>query len=266
MKRFKFSLGLNLDNIDSRKPVHGRTKCFARASQLCTMLADRLLKEVFAFNLKKAKLPVGIDVLDPFNGGNAEQVRHIVELFHRRYYSDERPRMLMLGINPGRLGAGSTGICFTDTKRCEADLDIPVEGMRTHEPSSDFFYRAVRAAGGPSAFYNRIYVQAICPLGFTSTGPKGTPLNLNYYDDMGLQRAITPVVVQWLRDLIATGLRTDVMACIGTGKNLSYLRKLNDEHAFFEKIVPLEHPRFVMQYRFKRMEEFISKYVAAAGL
>lgn len=60
--------------------------------------------------------------------------------------------MLMLGINPGRLGAGSTGICFTDTKRCEADLGFPVEGMRTHEPSSDFFYRVVRAAGGAEAF------------------------------------------------------------------------------------------------------------------
>ncbi|MEO8734074.1 MAG: DUF4918 domain-containing protein, partial [Flavobacteriales bacterium] len=93
------------------------------------MLADRLLKEVLAFNLKKARLPSGIDVLDPFNGENADQVRQIVELFHRQYYSDERPRILMLGINPGRLGAGSTGICFTDTKRCEGDLGIPVEGM-----------------------------------------------------------------------------------------------------------------------------------------
>ncbi|MBK6892994.1 MAG: DUF4918 family protein [Flavobacteriales bacterium] len=112
----------------------------------------RLLKEVFAFNLKKVKLPDGINVLDPFNGENAEEVRRMVKLFHRQYYADERPRMLMLGINPGRLGAGSTGICFTDTKRCEADLGIPVEGMRTHEPSSDFFYRAVRAAGGAEAF------------------------------------------------------------------------------------------------------------------
>ena len=29
-----------------------------------------------------------------------------------------------LGINPGRLGAGSTGLPFTDTKRCEGDLGI----------------------------------------------------------------------------------------------------------------------------------------------
>ncbi len=230
------------------------------------MLADRLLKEVFAFNLKKARLPGSVAVLDPFNGENAEQVRHLVELFHRKYYSDEQPRMLMLGINPGRLGAGSTGICFTDTKRCESDLSLPVQGMRTHEPSSDFFYRSVRAAGGADAFYGRVYVQAICPLGFTRTGPKGTPINLNYYDDAALQEAIMPVVTRWIQKLIATGLRTDVVCCIGTGKNLAFLQRLNAEHGFFGRIVPLEHPRFVMQYRYKRMEEYVAKYAAASML
>lgn len=227
------------------------------------MLADRLLKQVFAFNLNKAKLPRGIGVLDPFNAEHAGQVRRIVERFHRKYYSDERPRMLMLGINPGRLGAGSTGICFTDTKRCEADLGIPVEGMRTHEPSSDFFYRTVRAAGGAEAFYGRVYVQALCPLGFTRMGPKGTALNLNYYDDANLQKAITPVVAQWLKDLLATGLRSDVMACIGTGKNLAFLKKLNAKHGFFGRIIPLEHPRFVMQYKYKTLEVYIDRYLAA---
>lgn len=227
------------------------------------MLADRLLKEVFAFNLKGAKLPAHIGVLDPFHGGHAAQIRGMVAEFHHRYYADERPRMLMLGINPGRLGAGSTGICFTDTKRCEADLGIAVHGMRTHEPSSDFFYRVVRAAGGAHAFYGHVYVQALCPLGFTRIGPKGTPVNLNYYDDAALQQAITPKVAQWVQDLIATGLRTDVMCCIGTGKNLAYLNKLNAAHGFFGRILPLEHPRFVMQYRYKQVDTYIHRYLAA---
>lgn len=224
------------------------------------MLADALLKEVFEFTLDHVKLPKGIAVLDPFRGEHAEQVNSLVTLFHRKYYSDKRPRILMLGINPGRFGAGITGICFTDTKRCESDLGLPVKGIRTHEPSSDFFYRAVRAAGGPDAFYGRVYVQALCPLGFTRMGPKGTHVNLNYYDDPALQEAITPVVSKWISRLIATGLRTDVMACIGTGKNLAFLKKLNDRHGFFQRIIPLEHPRFVMQYRFKRLDEYAAKY------
>ncbi|MEZ4808042.1 MAG: DUF4918 family protein, partial [Flavobacteriales bacterium] len=105
------------------------------------MLADRLLQHVLSFSLNDVALPSGIGVLDPFHGAHAPEVRRIVERFHRTYYTDERPRTLMLGINPGRLGAGSTGLSFTDTKRCESDLGIPVKGLRTHEPSSDFFYR-----------------------------------------------------------------------------------------------------------------------------
>ncbi len=109
------------------------------------MLADRLLKHVLSFSLKEVHLPSGVGVLDPFNGEHADEIRRIVTLFHKKYFSDDRRRVLMLGINPGRLGAGSTGLSFTDTKRCESDLGIPVSGLRTHEPSSDFFYRVIRA-------------------------------------------------------------------------------------------------------------------------
>ncbi len=135
-------------------------------------LADRLLKHVLRFSLDDVDLPVDVGVLDPFNGPNGDEVRRIVTLFHRKYYSDNKPRVLMLGINPGRLGAGSTGLSFTDTKRCESDLGIPVNGLRTHEPSSDFFYRMIRGAGGAAAFYDQVYVHAICPLGFVKPGPE----------------------------------------------------------------------------------------------
>lgn len=225
------------------------------------MLADRLPALLASATLRGVKLPQGVSVLDPIHGENADEVLRIVGEFHRRFYSDDRPRLLMLGINPGRLGAGSTGLCFTDTKRCESELGIPVKGFRTHEPSSDFFYRMIAAAGGPEKFYSTVVVQAVCPLGFVKKGPKGSPVNLNYYDDPALQKAVTPFVVQWLRDLIATGMRTDVVFCIGTGKNLAYLEALNAEHKFFERIVALEHPRFIMQYRAKRIGEYVEKYV-----
>lgn len=227
------------------------------------MLAERLLNELYSFDISRAKLPKRIGVLDPFNGEHGEQVKRNVEQFHHLFYGDERPRMLMLGINPGRLGAGSTGICFTDTKRCVADLGIPVEGMQTHEPSSDFFYRMVRAAGGPQAFYGKVYVQSLCPLGFTRKGPKGTWLNLNYYDDPVLQKKITPLMVEWIQRLIATGMHTHAACCIGTGKNLAFLQKLNEKHGFFGRIIPLEHPRFVMQYKYKMLDRYIDKYLDA---
>lgn len=227
------------------------------------MLADRLLKLVTSASLSHVQLPKGVQVLDPLRGEHGVEVQRIVRDFHRKYFSDDRKRVLMLGINPGRLGAGSTGICFTDTKRCASDLGIEVEGMRTHEPSSDFFYRVIRAMGGAEPFYRQIYVQAICPLGFTRSGPIGSPVNLNYYDDRALQEAITPFVVDWLGQLISTGMRTDTVFCIGTGKNLAYLEAINAQHGFFERIVPLEHPRFIMQYRAKQLENYVKKYVNA---
>ena len=227
------------------------------------MLADRLLKLVTSVSLDGIALPKGVRVLDPLRGENSAEVARIVRDFHRKYFGDDRPRTLMLGINPGRLGAGSTGLCFTDTKRCESELGIPVPGFRTHEPSSDFFYRVVRAMGGAKDFYSDVYVQAICPLGFTKAGPKGSPVNLNYYDDRALQEALTPFVIGWMKKLIATGMRTDNVFCIGTGKNLAYLEALNNEHHFFEHITALEHPRFIMQYKAKSVDGYVLKYADA---
>ncbi|MFZ1692667.1 MAG: uracil-DNA glycosylase family protein [Flavobacteriales bacterium] len=222
------------------------------------MLADRLLQHVLSFSLADVKLPKGVGVLDPFNGLNAAEVRRIVTAFHRKYYSDEEPRTLMLGINPGRLGAGSTGLSFTDTKRCESDLGIPVNGLRTHEPSSDFFYRMVRAAGGADAFYRRVYVHAICPLGFVKSG-----VNLNYYDDKMLEKAVTPFVENWLRTLVQCGMRADSVLIIGTGKNAAYFCKLNERLRLFRRIIALEHPRYVMQYKARSLDLYIDKYLAA---
>ncbi|MCC7501101.1 MAG: DUF4918 family protein [Flavobacteriales bacterium] len=228
-------------------------------------LADRLLKHILSFSLKGVKLPKDVGVLDPFNGPNAEEVRGIVTTFHRKYYNDVSTRVLMLGINPGRLGAGSTGLSFTDTKRCESDLGIPVQGLRTHEPSSDFFYRMIRAAGGPEGFYRAIYVHAICPLGFVKEQPDGTFVNLNYYDDKALEKAVTPFVEQWLRTLVTCGMRTDLVYCIGTGKNAAYFSKLNERIGLFDRIIALEHPRYVMQYKAKQVDAYVNKYIHALG-
>ena len=43
--------------------------------------------------------------------------------------------------------------------------------------------------------------------------------------------------------------------------NYDYFKNLNDEHGFFGKVVPLPHPRWVMQYRRRRMHEFVKEYL-----
>ena len=38
---------------------------------------------------------------------------------------------------------------------------------------------------------------------------------------------------------------------------------LNEKYGFFNNIIPLEHPRFIMQYNSKDKEIFLEKYLNA---
>ena len=102
----------------------------------------------------------------------------------------------------------------------------------------------------------RFYISSISPLGFTRDNK-----NLNYYDDRQLENDIKSFVIDCLRRQLKFGIRTDIVFCFGEGKNAAYLARLNTEMNFFDKIVPLPHPRFIMQYKLKRKDEYIDKYL-----
>ena len=211
-----------------------------------------------------APLPQGISVMNPFRD-NACAVPASTA-FYRKYYDDHRPRRIILGINPGRFGAGLTGIPFTDPKRLAERCHIHVDACPSaHEPSSVFVYEVIAALGGEYAFYRDWYINSICPLGFTSTGKNGRQTNFNYYDRSALQRAAYPFIVESLRRQLAFGIRRDVCFCFGTGKNAAFLEKLNAEYAFFDSIVPLEHPRYIVQYKWKARQTYVEKSVSLLG-
>jgi len=46
-----------------------------------------------------------------------------VERFYARYYGDDLPGTVLCGLNPGRLGAGKTGIPFLDFASLSQLLD-----------------------------------------------------------------------------------------------------------------------------------------------
>lgn len=219
-------------------------------------LADKIIayNEQLEYN---GALPDGIRIMNPFK---TEAVRNYSQLFYKKYYDDIRPRQWILGINPGRFGGGITGIPFTDPKRLADVCGIPYTGEKAHEPSSVFIYEVIDAMGGPEAFYQQFYINSICPLGFTKVTPAGKEINYNYYDSKALTAAVYDFIVENLQKQAALGLRTDVVFCLGTGQNHAFLEKLNQKWHFFGKIVPLDHPRFVMQYRAKRKAEYVQKY------
>jgi hypothetical protein len=209
-------------------------------------------------------LPPGIRMMNPFT--ESDQPLLIAEKFYGKYYSDNNPRHLILGINPGRFGAGLTGIPFTDPKRLETECQIVYAGKQAHEPSSVFIYEMIHAYGGAEAFYSDFYINSICPLGFTSADVKGKEKNYNYYDSSELCGAVRLFIIKNIKTLIAMGVRREICFCFGKGKNEKFLNKLNEEFGFFEKIVALEHPRYIMQYKHIDKNHYIHKYLDAFNM
>jgi hypothetical protein len=65
-----------------------------------------------------------------------------------------------------------------------------------------------------------------------------------------------------MREQLEFGARRDVAVVLGTGKNYAFLNKLNAEQKFFDRLLVVDHPRFIMQYRRKRVGEYLDTYEA----
>jgi hypothetical protein len=223
-------------------------------------LADKIIE--FNTSLEfKGLLPKGINLMNPFKD-NAD-ILAVSSLFYQKFYNDTHPRHLIMGINPGRFGAGVTGIPFTDTKRLTNECGLTYAGKETHEPSSVFVYEVIKAYGGVNKFYSDFYINSVSPLGFTISDNNGKEKNYNYYDSNELTSAVYPFMVESIKRQLAFGFKTDLCFCFGTGQNEKFLRLLNDEYGFFQSIIALEHPRFIMQYKSKLKQFYIDKYVNA---
>jgi hypothetical protein len=223
---------------------------------------DTFAEKIISFCLSlefNGSLPEGITVMNPFR--NNPRAMAVVSQFYRKFYSDNKERRLILGINPGRFGAGVTGIPFTDTIRLKEKCGLAIPGLKSFETSSVFIYEMIDKYGGPEKFYGDFYISSVSPLGFTLAGKGGKETNYNYYDSKQLIAAIKEFAISSLDKQLAFGINTDVCFCLGTGKNYKFLSQLNDELHFFGQIIPLEHPRFIMQYRSKQKDSYINGYI-----
>lgn len=229
---------------------------------MSSMKQPTFAEKVIRFNRQlefEGKLPPGFAIMNPFR--EDAQALASSEAFYRKYYNDYEKRRLILGINPGRFGAGVTGIPFTDPKRLIEVCKIPFSGKLEHEPSSVYVYEVITAYGGVEAFYKDIYINSVCPLGFTTTSAKGKVVNVNYYDDKSLTTAVLPFILESIQGQIDLGVDTNCCFCFGSGKNFQFLQRINEAHHFFGKVVPLEHPRFIMQYKAKQKQDYIAEYL-----
>ncbi|HVF81166.1 MAG TPA: uracil-DNA glycosylase family protein [Flavisolibacter sp.] len=187
-----------------------------------------------------------------------EEVLKVVQQFLQKYFNDSNRRTLMLGINPGRFGAGVTGVNFTAAKQLTEVCGISHPFKPQSELSAEFIYAMIDTYGGPKKFYSRFFIGSVCPLGFVKGGK-----NINYYDDKELQQAVKPFIIESIEKQLTFPVDRSLCLCIGGEKNYKALSKLNEEHRWFGRIVPLPHPRFIMQYRRKHISEFIKIYLDA---
>ena len=198
-------------------------------------------------------LPEGVSIMNPYKD---PETWAVASRFYEKFYSDTLPRALIFGINPGRHGAGVTGVPFTDPIRLADVCGIPNDWKKQAELSSQFIYTMIEAYGGAEAFYGRYFFTALSPLGFVRHGK-----NLNYYDDKELLRDIEPFVLKCIRMQLDTMPTYPICYCLGEGTNYGYFRRINEKHGFFREIISLPHPRWIMQYRRKRVGDFVDLYL-----
>ncbi len=219
-------------------------------------------EKVIAFNRNlwfNEKLPTDFKVLNPFVDN--PETMEVMELFYRKFYNDNMTRKFIIGINPGRHGAGVTGVPFTDTKRLETVCGIPMKSVHTHEVSSVFVYAMIQEFGGVNEFYKQFYINSPFPLAIIRKQKSGSWVNANYYDDKELFGCLKSYMIQTLKKHIELGLDTNKVFVLGK-KNADYIRALNKEQKLFGEISVLEHPRYIQQYKSKEQQLYIDKYLS----
>lgn len=200
-------------------------------------------------------------ISNPFNGKNKRQIKEITNAFYKKFYNDHNRRYLILGSSPARKGTAITGIPFEDASHLYRATGVMIDKFYINKSSSGFLYDVMEQYGGCEKFYKDFFMSFVCPLGIVNVNSKGNEINANYYENKKLENVLYNFMVESLRKQIAFGIETSVCYCIGSGENFRFLTKINKQYKFFDKIIALEHPRFIMQYNSKDRNKYLDKYI-----
>lgn len=196
----------------------------------------------------------GVWVINPYE---RDDVKEIVKKFYTKFYNDQNERLFIIGINPGRFGGGLTGISFTDPVALRQHCGIENRFGDRKELSSKFIFSVVEEFDGAKKFFSRFFLTALYPFAIIKNGK-----NYNYYDEKSLSEALRAEIIKNIERQINFGARRDLAILLGK-KNADYFLTINDEYNFFKKIIVLEHPRYIMQYKLKQIDSYIHKYYEA---
>lgn len=209
----------------------------------------------YFLNIKSpVSLPNNVQIINPYLN---EETGKTAGRFFRKFFTDNEKRRLAFGINPGRFGGGITGVSFTDPVALEKFCGIKNGFDKRTELSSEFIYTFIEKYGGTEKFYSHNFLSALYPLALIKGGK-----NYNFYDEKKLYSLLKPSIIQTINAHIGFGALTDAVICLGR-KNSLYLNEINEEKKFFGRIIVLDHPRYIMQYKRKSLEKYLGEYLSA---
>lgn len=131
-------------------------------------------------NLRSAYLDGQLECL--LSGSGVEIIRDfltnwdMMNEFYGRFYRDGVPKTVLCGLNPGRLGAGKTGVPLLDFRSLALLMPDLAGGRHETERSAQFFFSVIEGIGA-ERFFQSFYVTNISWVGYLKDGK-----NLNFYD------------------------------------------------------------------------------------
>ena len=204
-------------------------------------------------------------IINPYSS-NKEQIKLITTKFYNKYYNDNKNRRLILGSNPARRATAVTGIPFEDAAHIQQTTGIFIDNFYVNKSSSNFLYDVIDEYGRCEKFDSDFYMNFVFPLGIAKINSKGSESNCNYYEIKQFEKKLEQYIIDFIKEILKLDIDTSICYCIGSGKNYEYLLKINKEYNFFKTIIPLEHPRFIMQYNSKNKDLYLKKYLTALNM
>lgn len=223
---------------------------------------EKILK--YCESLSKIKIDSfdNYKIINPYSN-NKEQIKLITTKFYNKYYNDNNQRRLILGSNPARRATAVTGIPFEDAAHLQQKTGIFIDNFYVNKSSSNFLYDVIAEYGGCEKFYNDFYMNFVFPFGIAKINPNNSESNCNYYEIKQFETKLYDYIIKSIKEILSFNIDTSICYCIGSGKNYEFLLKINKEYNFFKKVIPLEHPRFIMQYNSKNKDLYLKKYLDA---
>ena len=225
-----------------------------------TTIDKKILKFYEKLSKTSIEIPEGFKIINPYNN---IVVKDITTKFYNKFYNDNKKRRMILGSSPARRGTAVTGVPYEDAAHLQKETGIFIDNFYVNKSSSNFLYDVMELYGGCEKFYTDFYMNFVCPLGIVRINDAGNEVNCNYYENKNLKKNLYEFIVNSIKEQLTFNIDTSVCYSIGSGENYQFLLEINEKYNFFEKIIPLEHPRFIMQYNSKNKDMYLEKYMNA---